>query len=99
MVPLDPFWLVHVFHKRSVLFCSTVLVELGDAQFQNAESTVSFEKKATKQELLVKESNNGVLKARVRQLLSDTCSSRNRTSQDVLFYLIGYQRLVSRFST
>lgn len=39
-----------------------------------------------------------VLKARLRQSLLDTYTSRKRTARNVLLQLLRYERLVSRFS-
>lgn len=62
------------------------------------EWTENFEKGRTKEEVLIELSNYGALKARVRQLLSETCSLRKQTMRDALVQLIGYQRLVLRLS-
>lgn len=41
---------------------------------------------------------SGLLKARLSQSLSDTRSGKKRTVRDVLFQLLGYQPLVTKFS-
>lgn len=99
VVPLDPFGLVGVgIFKRSFSSESTVLIALAEAHFESAEWAASFEKEATKEEVLSEVCNNGVLRARLRQCLSDACSSAKRKARDELFQQVGYQRLVSRFA-
>lgn len=44
-----------------------------------------------------KVSDNGVMKARVRQSLLDTCCSKKITARYVFFQVIGYQRLAPMY--
>lgn len=61
------------------------------------EWAATFEKKARKDDCLKEVSNNIVLKVRLRHSLSDSCSARTITAQELFFQLLGYQRLVSKF--
>lgn len=66
--------------------------------FESEACAVSFKKGRTKDEVLSELSINGILKALLRQSLSDTCSLRKITARHVLSQLLGYQRTVSRYS-
>lgn len=65
---------------------------------EGAEWTTSFKKEATKEEVMIEVSKNGVSKALLRQSLSDICCAKNRTAQNVLFQQLKYQRVIRRFS-
>lgn len=67
---------------------------MTEVDFDHAKWAASFGKK----EVLCEVSNKGVLKALFRPSFSDTCSATRRTARDVLFRLLGYQRVLSRFA-
>lgn len=98
MVQLDQLWLAGVgIFKRSYTCHNTMVVELVEAHFENADWAVSFEKDGTKIEAFGKVSNKGVLQARLRQLMPDSCSERKKTARGMSFQLHGYQKLILRF--
>lgn len=79
MISLDPLSLVGVDnYKRLLMFHISMLVELTEAYFKSVEWAVSFEKDTTKEGVLRKLSNIGMLKARLRQSLSETGTARKR---------------------
>lgn len=85
MVSLDPLFLIGVgISKHSWTSKSTVLVE-------TAEWAMSFKKRTRKERFLGEMSSNEWLKAPLRQSLSDICSAKNLTAQDVLFQILWYQ--------
>lgn len=95
MVPLDLFSLVGVrIFKWSTTSQSTVLIELEKSYFDRPKCAASIEKAARKWALR-KTSINGVLKARLKDLLSDTGSARKTRARYVSFQLLGDQKHVS----
>lgn len=99
VVLLDPASPLRVdIYRRSYASQSTVLGELVEARFESAENAAGFEKEATNAGVFGEFCNSGVLKVRLRKSLSDTHSARDTTARYVLFLLLGYQRLVSKFS-
>lgn len=60
-------------YKRSFTSNGIVPMDVAQKHFEREEWTASSAKTAKGEEVLSELSNNGVLKARLRQLLSDTC--------------------------
>lgn len=75
-----------------------MLSELAEALFIGAKWAVSFRKEARKGDDRSELSNNDVLKAVLRQSLSDISSAKKLTARNNLFQLLWYQQLISRFS-
>lgn len=75
-----------------------MLIAIAEAHCERAVRAASFEKEATKEEVLSKLCNNGVLRARLIQSLSDECRSTKRKSRDELFQQLGFQSIVSRLA-
>lgn len=87
---MDPFLLVVVnIHIRSSNSKSTVQVEPAEIHVETEEVVSSFDNNATKEEVLIRIFNKDVLKACLKQLFSNTNSSRRRKAVDVLFQLLG----------
>lgn len=84
-------------YKRFFTSKSLLVKGIAKAQSEGVERAAGFAKRATKEEVFRKASNNGVLKAPLRQLLMDACSSRKRAARDVLVELLGYRKVESRF--
>lgn len=61
----------------------TVLEELTEAHFENAEWLATFKKYGMEEELLMKVSNDGLFNARLWQSLSDICRARKRTAENI----------------
>lgn len=54
-------------YKQSTTYNDKVLVELAKVHYEGKELAASFEKGATKEEMLSKYSNKGAFKARLKQ--------------------------------
>lgn len=67
MFALDPLLLSGLgTYKLLFISASTVLVEQAELHFENTECAPSYENVTTKEEVLTKVSNYGVLEARLR---------------------------------
>lgn len=78
-VLLDAVLLINDSTYRPSFTChNTVLVELTEAHLKSSECASSFEKDETEEEFLRGVSNNCVLRARLKQSLSNTCCTQKR---------------------
>lgn len=98
VVSLHSFFLVGTgIYKLSPSYKSRVTLWLVEVHFDSKEWAASFKKEAIKVKFLSGVFHNCVLKALLGLSLSSICTSGKRMACNVMFRLIGYQRLVSLF--